>query len=84
MLRPHVGQWLRLSGFMNDSSVMGGEVFVNLGLGANGRAGWMVVYFDLAWRQHLALYKPGDTIELDVQIVADDRPEISLRHAELL
>jgi hypothetical protein len=84
MLRPHVGQWLRLAGVMKDNSMMGGEVFVHIGVGANGRDGSVIVYFDAAWKGHLSRLKLGDQMALEAEIVDDDRPEISLRHAELL
>jgi len=83
LLRPHVGQWIRLTACFWTASPAGTGVLVFLSQSNASYDHVFRVMFDANWEAHLALLTPRSEITFDSQIV-ENHSTVEMAHSELL
>ncbi len=80
---PHIGQWLRVSGTVNDVSNEVDEI--NVFLTKTDSKPYLTLYFDSKdWSQRLIVLRPGDTIHAEGKIAHISEYAFMLKQCELI
>ena len=80
---PHLGQWLRVSGTVNDVSNEVDEI--NVFLTKTASQPYLALYFaSKDWSQRLIVLRPGDTIHAEGEIAHISEYTVMLKHCELI